>query len=285
MTSNQWGSREWGVEDSQLKNELNKNNSSSLASSSLSPQSFSPSLSLSQQESYILQGIPAPRQTYQLQVGQRVTGHLLTPIIGSQTTENESSAKERFVVRLDEPLKDAQGQIVVEAQSTMIFELTRIQESGLVESEAVALIRGGIESELPKGVLRLRGENGQPLLAQRRNDVSGEIARRDGLLFTLGALGKVGEVLNRPETTTSTVSTNGTFSQSSSSSTGEPNLLGAVLEGGFNPLAEQISERNQSEIESFLERPQLWYVPQSQSVQIFVNSSFELSAFSVTSDQ
>jgi hypothetical protein len=240
------------------------------------PSSLNTSLKLRQEEEYILQEIPAPRRSFQIQVGQRVTAHLATPIIAMETSNNDQSP-ERFVVVLDQPLRDAQGQIVLSAQSTIIFELSGIGPSGLVESEAIAVIRGGMESPLPKGVLKLRGGNGEPLLARQRSDVSGEIARRDALLFSLGALGKVGEVLNRPETNSSTVSTNGTFSQSSSSSTGEPNILGAVLEGGFNPLAEQIAQRNQSEIESFLERPPLWYVSESQQVQIFVNSSFVFS--------
>jgi hypothetical protein len=231
---------------------------------------------LEDEEAHILRGIPLPRLERKLQVGQHTEGRLITPIIwSSAATENrQQNSKQRLIVQLEQPLKNQQGEVLLKAGNQIIFELTNVQETGLVISEAIALIQDGVEYILPPGVLQIRGEEGDPLLAELKNNVAGEIASRDRKMFVFGALGKVGEILNRPDTTTNTTTTDSSFSQTVISSTDEPNLWGAVLEGGFNPLTEQIKERNQQEIDELLNRPQLWYIPSGQRVQIFVNSTF-----------
>jgi hypothetical protein len=50
--------------------------------------------------------------------------------------------------------------------------------------------------------------------------------------------------------------------------------LGAVLEGGFEPLTEQILERNKRALSEIQQREEVWYVRAATDVQVFVNQSF-----------
>ncbi len=66
------------------------------------------------------------------------------------------------------------------------------------------------------------------------------------------------------------------FSTSTTTRSSSPNLLGAVLEGGFSPLTKQILQRNDRDIEKMLQRQDVWYVRAGTNVQVFVNQSFEI---------
>lgn len=65
------------------------------------------------------------------------------------------------------------------------------------------------------------------------------------------------------------------FSSSTTSSSGDRNILGAVLDGGFTPLTQQILKRNERGLEEMMSRPNVWYVRAGATVQVFVNQSFE----------
>ncbi|NER51827.1 MAG: TrbI/VirB10 family protein [Symploca sp. SIO1A3] len=226
------------------------------------------------EEASILNGTPIQR----LRVGQQVSAQLVTPIIwAGEGDSSESGPDERFVVQLEQPLTDEEGQELLAAGTNVVFVCRLVHESGLVISEAIALITDGTEYTLPPGAISIRGYDGQPLVADYWDDGGSQIARRDRTAFLFGAFSKVGEVLNRPDTQQSTTSNSSGFSQSTTTTTsGEPNILGAVLEGGFTPLAQQIIQRNEEATQELLNRPKLWYVQAGVWVQVFVNQSFEL---------
>ena len=104
----------------------------------------------------------------------------------------------------------------------------------------------------------------------------GEIARRDAQTFAVGSLAKVGKVLNQPKEQQISTSSgfNGTNSFSSIRRSRE-NILGAVLEGGFEPLTQQILKRNQQALQKIQQREDVWYVKAGTDVQILVNESFQ----------
>jgi hypothetical protein len=90
-----------------------------------------------------------------------------------------------------------------------------------------------------------------------------------------GALSKVGQNLTQPDSQSSMSSSGFGFSSSTSTQSGGRNLLGAVLEGGFTPLTQQITERNNQRIQSLAGSPNVWYISAGETVQVFVNQSFE----------
>ena len=210
-----------------------------------------------------------------IKVGQLVPGQLVTPVaaIDSGNRQNQTgNIGQRFVVALTNPLLASDGAVLFPASSQVVFEVKNVQKNGLVEAVGVALIDGQVEYRLPIGAISIRGQNGEPLIAERRRDDSG-LFGRDLQTFGLGAAAKVGEVLNRPQRE-STYS--GFGGGGSTVERGSPNILGAVLEGGFSPVLESNTRRNERAVQEIESRPPLWYIEQGKNVQIFINSSFQL---------
>ena len=219
------------------------------------------------EEINILQG----RRRQRIQIGQQAQAHLVTPLLWVAA---EVATQENFVVELDQPILDTREQVLLPVGTQILLRIKSVHPSGLVISEAHTLLKDGVEYAVPPGVLRIRGNSGNPLIASQRGQAGGKIARRDTLAFTVGALGQVGEVLNRPDSEINTFSTSG-FSQSRTDND-NPDLVGAVLEGGFQPLAKDIQERNRQATGILLSRPQIWELDAGSSVQVFVNGTFEL---------
>ena len=206
-----------------------------------------------------------------LPLGQQVSGVLSTPIAVPVDLRN-ATADFVFMVTLEEPLKSHQNETVLKAGSTVIFAVSSVQ-SGIIDSRAVAVISDGQEWKLDNDALQIRLSNGSPLIAKLKDNYSGEIARRDGATFVMGALTKAGELANRA-TSTSTFS--GIGGVSSTSTYNEPNYVGAVIEGGFGPLTEQWQQRNQQAIGEMQNLSRLWWLDAGIPVQIWVTRSVDL---------
>ena len=206
-----------------------------------------------------------------LPLGQQVSGVLSTPIAVPVDLRN-ATGDFVFMVTLEQPLKSHQNETVLKAGSTVIFAVSSVQ-SGIIDSRAVAVISDGQEWKLDNDALQIRLSNGSPLIAKLKDNYSGEIARRDGATFIMGALTKTGELANRA-TSTSTFS--GIGGVSSTSTYNEPNYVGAVIEGGFGPLTEQWQQRNQQAIGEMQNLSRLWWLDAGIPVQIWVTRSVEL---------
>jgi hypothetical protein len=146
-----------------------------------------------------------------------------------------------------------------------------------VQLEATQMVIDGKEYVLPPGTITIRGNSGRPLMASQWNDKSAEIASRDAETFVVGSLAKVGKVFNQPQEEQYSTSTGfGGTTTYSSIRRGSPNILGAVLEGGFEPLTEQILERNKRSLSEIQQRKEVWHVRAGSDIQVFVNQSFQL---------
>jgi hypothetical protein len=220
---------------------------------------------------------------YQLQVGESVDGKLLTPLIWSkhqsknyfQQSKNKSKS-ENFVIELEQPLNTQDGFVVLPKGSQVVAQINHVNQGGLVELQATRVVIDGKEYILPPNAIAIRGDGGKPLVASRLNSKKGEIARRDAQTFAVGSLAKVGKVLNQPkEEQISTGSGFGGTNSFSSIRRGRENILGAVLEGGFEPLTQQILKRNQQALQELQRQGDVWYVNAGTNVQVFVNQSFQ----------
>lgn len=205
-----------------------------------------------------------------LPLGQKVSGVLSTPI--AVPVEPRNTTNFVFMVTLSEPLKSHQNETVLKQGSTVIFAVSSVQ-SGIISSQAVAVISDGQEYPLEGESLQIRLSNGSPLIAKLKDNYSGDIARRDGATFIMGALSQAGELANRA-TSTSTFS--GSGGVSSTSTYNEPNYAGAILEGGLGPLGEQWQQRNQQAIREMQNLSRLWWLDAGIQVQIWVTRSVEL---------
>ncbi|BAY84741.1 hypothetical protein NIES267_42370 [Calothrix parasitica NIES-267] len=220
---------------------------------------------------------------YQLQVGESVEGKLLTPLIWSKHQNNNpdkqsknKSKSENFVIELEQPLNTRDGFVVLPKGSQVVAQINNVNQGGLVELQATQVLINGQEYILPPGAIAIRGDEGKPLIASRLNSKKGEIARRDAQTFAVGSLAKVGKVLNQPkEQQISTSSGFGGTNSFSSVRRNRENIFGAVLEGGFEPLTQQILKRNQEALQKIRQREDVWYVKAGTNVQVFVNQSFQ----------
>ena len=223
------------------------------------------------------------QNNYQLTVGESVDGKLLTPLIWSQHTSNNTFEKsknksfsEKFIIKLEQPLNTQSGFVVLPKGSQIVATLSNVNEAGFVSLQATTVVTDGEEYILPPGAIAIRGDGGKPLIASRLNSNKGEIARRDAEIFTVGSLAKVGKVINQPkEEQISTSSGFGGTNSFSSVRRSRENILGAVLEGGFEPLTQQILRRNQQALQKLLQQEDVWYVKAGTNVQVFVNQSFQ----------
>ncbi|MFP4008568.1 MAG: TrbI/VirB10 family protein [Spirulinaceae cyanobacterium] len=230
---------------------------------------------LTADEAAILTGNPLqPSDHLEVEVGSRAEAVLVTPIVWAEELEGEEMPQ--FVVALAQDWVNADGETVLKEGTELVFVLEQIHASGLVIADATTLILpDGSEQALPPGAITLNGSQGAPLAADLIRLGEDEIARRDLQVALFGALGNLGQVLNRPEQE-NRFSTSSTFGESSQTlvRNGNPNWAGALLEGGFSSLVEPRIERNQTQIEALRDRPALWYLEAGHPVEILVNHSF-----------
>ena len=218
-----------------------------------------------------------PSHTSSILPGTTTTATLSTPIMWAQDLE-DNEQPQRFGVQLSEPLLAADGSVAFPAGSQMIARITTISESGMVQLAIVAVVaqtdHGNELINVPAGAILIAGEDGKPLVAEDYQPDRHHLARRDAQIALMGALGQAGTLLNRSETESTTTSP---YLSSTSITNSQTNIVGGLLEGGFNALLEQAQQRQEQEVEDILQRPHIWFVPAGQPVQVFVNSSFQVS--------
>ncbi|WP_017302370.1 TrbI/VirB10 family protein [Nodosilinea nodulosa] len=223
----------------------------------------------------ILSGVPS--HVVSILAGAKAAATLSTPVVWAQDLDS-TQQPQRFGLQLTEPMLAADGTVALPAGTQMVTQVDTISESGLVELSVIAVViptaSGNQVVPVPPGAVLTQGEQGNPLMASEYNHDAGHIQSLDAGVALMGALGKVGEILNRPNSQTSTGSV---FYSSSTTTNPAPNILGAVLEGGFDALHDQVSDRQQQEIKDILSRPNVWYIPAGQPVQVFTGTSFEVA--------
>lgn len=202
------------------------------------------------------------------QTGQMASAEIVTPII--------CIPDQRFIAELTEPMTSRNGWELLPTGTQITMTCESVEENGMVALNAIAISNNEAEYPIKEGAISIRGEGGQPLIAESYNNHRGEIAKRDRTLFITGALSRVGEILNEPESESSVTTNSGSSQTSSTVTSSSPDILGAILEGGFEPLTEQIAARNEQRLEALTSQETIWYLPAKSQIQIFINQSFSL---------
>jgi Bacterial conjugation TrbI-like protein len=201
-------------------------------------------------------------------VGTSAKGSTVTPILWNAGT----SSNAKFIIKLEEPIRDNTNQPAIPAGTQLVVTVKPAAANiGFAELEVISVIIQGREFTPPVGMLAVRDENNGLLVGEdyfRRND---QIASRDSMTVFTGALSRVGQVLNQP---TSTIATTGIGSTTVVNNQ-SPNILGAILEGGFSSLPATWSQRNQQALQEIANKPNVYQIPQGRTVRIFVNQSLE----------
>jgi Bacterial conjugation TrbI-like protein len=205
-----------------------------------------------------------------LLVGTSAKGSTLTPVLWGSGTSNTA----RFLLKLDEPMLDGNNKEAFPAGTQFVVTAKPANNSiGLAELEVVSTIIKGMEFAAPSGSIVIRDDQGGLLIGEdyfKRNE---NIASRDMWSIFTGALGGVGRILNQPTSTVSSSINGGVFNNSNVVTNRDPNILGAVLEGGFRDLSGVLSQRNQQAIQELAGRPNIYQIPKGRGIRVFVNQS------------
>jgi hypothetical protein len=219
------------------------------------------------------------RQFSRITTGAIATGSLETPLIWAQDLDASQQAQ-KFAMTLSQPLTGADGSVALPSGSVLILSINGVDQSGLVNLSAVGAIVPKDNTQklisLPPGALTVEGTNGRPLLAQQYNGVGHQIAHMDRSLALMGGLAGLGQFVTSPSNSTVSQSLTSTISSSTNRKVNAGSIIGSILNGAFSSLQQQVSQRDTQEIQSLQNRPNVWYVPEGQPLQVFVNSSFEV---------
>lgn len=216
------------------------------------------------------QSIESPNQSPILITGTQAPAVLITPLIWVETTESENL---QFIVRLTEPLLTPEDEIGLPAETQLVVQVKSVNESGLAQLAVMALIQDGQEVALPEDVFHIRGKEGTPLIAQKYGDPGPAIANQDFNSAVISGLARAAELINQPKSSTVITSAGGsTVTQDN----GDTDILAGVLEGAFDQLTQQMTQRNQAALEEILSRPTVWHLPPDTEIEVFINRTVAL---------
>jgi hypothetical protein len=220
-------------------------------------------------EATVLNGVGS--KTYKIAPGTKVSGTLLTPIEAAGSSQNE----QLLVIKLNQPILDQDGRIAVKADgnNTRIIFRWRI-EKGWIRASSESLIIDGRTIAIP-GVFALHGNDGQPLVAGTFRPGADEVTAADQNTFLLGAASKVGEILTAPDT--NVVVNGGVFGGSTSTSTPNRNILGAVLQGGGQPVLQGQIKRNEQRSQAVQTREAIWHLSPGSQISIFTTTPLTIA--------
>lgn len=203
----------------------------------------------------------------QIAPGQQIDGILNTPIFWVEDLEL-AEQPQRFAIEISQPLLDLSGEVYISQGSLLIAQLKNTSQSGMVILEikgAITPSRGILE--IDPDILSITNNTGSPLIAVSQSQRGRKQSRN---LSVMAGLSKVGQLLNRADSTTRYSS----FGSSSSIETNrDANILGGILEGTFGELHRQTVEVESKELEKILDRPSVWMIPSGTSVRVLVNNS------------
>ena len=218
----------------------------------------------------------------QVAIGSSAEGQVIVPVIYAG---GEASAQGRFAIELVEPLTDINGDVALEAGTVLITQIAEVLDANILRQQVVAIVYRDANHQVRQeaispGVLLVRGEDNQPLVAEVHHDGHDSDLGEDLLVGALSALGNIGAVVNAPDTVSTAVSEaagNDTTTSTSTTVTRgqDDDVVAAALEGFFTPISERVAERFDPQQQT-TSSPYL-LIPEGEEVSIFVNGWLEVA--------
>lgn len=205
--------------------------------------------------------------------GTFAAARLVTPIYWAQDLANEQQPQ-RTALELTEPLLADDGTVALPAGTALVAEVNVVAGSGLLELQVtdVVMSQDGVQRtmQLPNQNMVIAGNDGNPLIAREIQD-DGEIRAAELQLAALGALGNLGELLNRPESSTTIV---GGDTSISTVENGPVNILAGLAEGAIDAVLPLEQARTIDRIGDISDRPRIWFHGADGEVSVFVIDEF-----------
>lgn len=208
-----------------------------------------------------------------VQSGTFAAARLVTPIYWAQDLANEQQPQ-RTALELIEPLYADDGSIALAEGTLLVAEVMVIAGSGLLELSVtdVVTLEDGVQRtmQLPHQNMVIAGSDGNPLIA-REIESDGGIRMAEMQLAALGALGNVGELLNRPDSSTTVI---GGDTSISTVENGSVNVLAGLLQGAVDAVLPIEQARIENRIDDINDRPRIWFHDAEAEVLVFVADEF-----------
>jgi hypothetical protein len=197
--------------------------------------------------------------------GTTVTGRSISPLQSSSTAASSPGKPGvNLRVALDRPLPTAGGDRIP-IGAIVTFAATIDPQNGAITAVSGDVWSNGKTISMPPGAIAIQAANDRPLIATSFKPRTGDLARADTNNALLGAVGQVGEELTK-STTSINVGNGSTIIQQ----TNNPNILGAVLKGGFQTWATDQRQRTQTEVSQINALQPIQYLAQGTPVTLTV---------------
>lgn len=226
-----------------------------------------------------------PPTPVQPELGTQVQARIITPMawdLASGANQSPDLGAGRFVIELQQDLTDSAGRVGLPQGTTLVVQASTVSpDNHLVQASAIAVVypSGGrmIQQAIPQGALLVQGQDAQPLVAQRLNDLGPTLAAEDLLVGTLSALGQAGAILNQPSEEFRSAATGDSTSSTVIRTTRDPSLLGGVLEGFGQTISDRIQQRSEQNTQANIEANTVAVLPEGMAVTVVVNSILEIA--------
>ena len=211
-------------------------------------------------EQFILHG----RISTRINAGTTVRGVLQTDAFWVP----ESDADLSFSIATQEPVVDSRGVVAYPSGTLLLSRIQSVGENGLVQMEATQAITPTGQTHDLEGV-SIRGEAGQPLIAQMSRDVGGDIASMDLGVAALGGIQGAASELTR-SISESAFSSSTVFGSTTSTSidNGNRNPVAGFFEGAAGAILPEIQQRNRDAIAKIQATDPIWLLPTDRSVLV-----------------
>ena len=216
------------------------------------------------QRSQPAQQTPSYRTT-EILPGASAQGEFIVPMAWSEDLPGSSGA---ILLTNDLVSNDA---VVMPAGTQLTVELANASSSGMVDLRITSIILPDDsygDMQVPVSALTILSGDGNVLVAKEISGSQRELNRITRNQAVLGAIGQIGSVLNRPNSSSSAIGPAGAIS---STDYGSGSILGAVLEGAANTMINQRAAQNQQLAENLQDRSTILVIEQGTGVEIFVN--------------
>ena len=137
---------------------------------------------------------PASTTPDTISFGQSAAGVLKNTITweNSFANRNGQSLDERYLIVLNQPLKDNTGKVQIPDGSSLIVRLDSSSRA-LVNLIPESVVINGVTKPIPQGVLKIRASDGQPLIAQTRT-IGGYQGNDNSLADAASVIGDVANI-------------------------------------------------------------------------------------------
>ncbi|MGB3310543.1 MAG: hypothetical protein WBG32_07740 [Nodosilinea sp.] len=204
--------------------------------------------------------------------GTTAAATLVAPIYWAEDLSREQQSQ-RTAIALSQPLLADNGTVALDAGTVLVAEVSVLAGSGMVELSVtdVVTVENGVSkvTPVPLNHLLITGGNSNPLVAQEMRN-GGEVRAAQMQLAALGALGHVGELLNRPLSQQTII---GEGASAVATEYAPVNIIAGLLSGAAQAVLPIEQQRVTQRIDDYDSRNRIWFHDTAE-VSVFALNEF-----------